>query len=190
MELLEKLVAGRHLHKEEAGTFWSGLIGRAFVDPFAVVITADAVAKLPKEIATKVQALPLYCLGNVLSVATADPLDEPTIKRISHIVRMPISAVFSFPADVRDLLQVQYASDQTLQAALASVDGIEQFTSGTDLAEGGRKIAELAEADQVSASSTSSSISRCSVKRVTSTSSPGRKPPACASESTATFAMC
>jgi type IV pilus assembly protein PilB len=149
VELLEQMVTAKLLEKNEAGEFWSQQIGHAFVDPFAVTITEKAVSLIPREIALKAQVLPLYQLGTALTVALADPSDKNLVRRLSGIAGMPVSPVFSFPADVRNLLEVHYASEETLEATLRSVEGLELFSTGADLSTGGKEIARLADCQQV-----------------------------------------
>jgi type II secretory ATPase GspE/PulE/Tfp pilus assembly ATPase PilB-like protein len=149
LALLVRLVEQGLLRKDEAGMFWSRLIGVAYVDPFGVAISDKAVGKLTAEIAGKAQALPLYLLGDALTIALPDPTDKKLIQRLSGIVGMAISPVFAFPADVRDLVQLHYASEESLADALRHAEGVELFAAGTDLSSRGREIAQLAENDQV-----------------------------------------
>lgn len=70
--------------------FWSRLIGRAYVDPQSVVITEEAIASLSAEIATKAQVLPLYQVGEALTVARSRPDDVKLPASIAKIVQTPI----------------------------------------------------------------------------------------------------
>ncbi|AOS43650.1 Type II secretion system protein E [Lacunisphaera limnophila] len=148
LELLEHLVTAGHLLKEEAGRHWSGLTGLAYVDPITLAITEDAIALLPAEIAGKTQALPLYRVGGTLTVAMARP-NPKHLASLSKIVQLPVSPVFAFPADIRDLLKLHYTNEEALDAARQSAEQFDQFTAGIDLSAGGKEIAHIAETEQV-----------------------------------------
>jgi type IV pilus assembly protein PilB len=149
LDLLERLVASGQLQKDEAGTLWSRRLGVAYVNPFDLAITEEAVELLPAEIAEKAQALPVYRIGQTLSVAMADPSDAQLVDRLSKIVRLPVSPLFAFPADVRDMLRIHYTSEDSLDQAVRSVEGLETLSSGGDLAAGGAELASLARSDEV-----------------------------------------
>lgn len=149
LTLLVQLVEQDHLRKDDAGKLWSRLIGVAYVDPLEVAISEKAVGKLPAEVAGKVQVLPIYLLGDALTVAMADPTDKKLIQRLSGIAGLAISPVFSFPADVRDLVQLHYASEESLADALRSAEGVDSFARGADLSGRGGEIAQLADNEEV-----------------------------------------
>jgi type II secretory ATPase GspE/PulE/Tfp pilus assembly ATPase PilB-like protein len=149
LELLERLVADNHLHKDEAGKFWSERIGLAYVDPFSVVITEQAVALLPAEIVTKTQVLPLYSIGGALTIAVARHGDMRLFTSLGKIAQMPISPVFSFAADIRDLIKLHYTTEEDLGTALQTAEKLDRFNASLDLAAGGLEIARIAESEEV-----------------------------------------
>lgn len=149
LELIEMLVNGGHVEKDEIGGHWSGLIGFAYVNPFAVRITDEAIACLPFEIADKARVLPLYRMGDALTVAMAHPEDQALVKRLAMIVKTPVSPVFALPSDVASLIKVHYATEDTLEEAMSTAGGMQQFSAGVDLSAGGRAIAVMAESDQI-----------------------------------------
>ena len=69
----------------------------AHVDPLAPVTTAEAIEKLPMEVAKKVKAIGLHVLNGVLTVAMAGPADTDLIRRCGQIAQMPLSPVFALP---------------------------------------------------------------------------------------------
>jgi type IV pilus assembly protein PilB len=149
LALLEALVTGRHLDKEQAGVLWSSRIGVAYVDPFTISIADEIIAQLPGEVATKADVLPLYQVGDALTVALADPTDEKLIRRISNIVQMPVSPVFAFPGDVEAMIRIHYSTEETLEQAMTTAAGLDIFAQGVDLGAGGAAIANIAKSEQV-----------------------------------------
>lgn len=149
LELLEQLVSGGLVDKSEAGRLWSKQIGFAFVDLFAISIADDAIAILPAEITTKTGVLPLRIMDETLTVALAHPEDQALVRRLSHIVKMPISPVFAFAGDLSAQIRVHYSTEESLDAALHAAEGLGLFTAGVDLTVGGKEIARMAESEQV-----------------------------------------
>jgi type IV pilus assembly protein PilB len=147
--LIETLVRTARVKKDEIGRFWGAQVRAAFVDPFATIVTREAIALLPGEIAIKASVLPLYVLGDTLTLALAHPEDEPLVERLGKIAQMPVSAVLALPSDVTDLLRVHYSTETSLKESLEQVAAHTLFTSGADLSEGGREIARLAESEQI-----------------------------------------
>ncbi len=147
--LLVRLVEQGLLRKDDAGQLWSSLIGVAYVDPLEVAISDKAVARLPADVAKKTGVLPIYLLGEALTVAMADPNDRLLVKRLAAIAEVEISPVFAFPADLQGLLQLHYATEQSLAEALHAAEGVDLFTGGADPGSRARGIALLAENDQV-----------------------------------------
>ena len=61
-ELLQAIIDAKLLGKDEACRQWANALGFAYVDPFASIVTEEAVAKLPQEVAQKTQSLGLYLI--------------------------------------------------------------------------------------------------------------------------------
>ena len=83
---------------------WADSMNVAYVDPFASVITDEAVSKIPLEVAKKSKSIGLYVLDGVLTVAMADPLNVDLVKRLGQIAEMPISPVFALPREIEDAI--------------------------------------------------------------------------------------
>ena len=72
---LEAVVAAQLLPKDQACKWWADGLGLAYVDVAASVVTDEAVALIPLEIAQKLKAIGLYVVEDVLTVALAQPGD-------------------------------------------------------------------------------------------------------------------
>ena len=64
--LVQAIIDDRLMTKEDACRHWADSINVAYVDPFASVITDEAIERIPPEIARKVKAIGLYVLNGVL----------------------------------------------------------------------------------------------------------------------------
>uniref|UniRef100_UPI00404A9F55 GspE/PulE family protein n=1 Tax=Cephaloticoccus sp. TaxID=1985742 RepID=UPI00404A9F55 len=149
LEVLESLVRDGHLKKEEAGRLWSTLIGVAYVDPFAVVVTDAAVELIPGEIAKKCKVLPLYLMGETLVVVMGHPEDVATVESLTKIAKVRVAPNFGFPLDVTDLIRVHYSTELSVEECLRDAESHEMFDLAADFQLGGKQIAELAEAAEV-----------------------------------------
>jgi len=109
---VEEAVMKGVISKKNAGELWANTIGVAYLDPLQSVVTDEALALIPEEIARKARVLPLYYLNGVLTIATSEPANAELIKRIKFITGKSISAVFSFPSDLRDAIGVHYSSGE------------------------------------------------------------------------------
>lgn len=149
LALLEQLVRSGHVDKTELCRLWASRIGRSYVDPFTTIVTAEALAAIPTEIAAKANALPLYILNGVLTVAMAHPEDEALVRRLGMVAKMEVSPAFALPGEVADLIRIQYATEQSLAEACELAEAQALLLEDVDLRAGGEKLRELANSDQV-----------------------------------------
>jgi type II secretory ATPase GspE/PulE/Tfp pilus assembly ATPase PilB-like protein len=122
VELLQAVITEKILEKDEACHHWADSLGVAYVDPFASVVTDEAIAKLPLEIAAKTRCIGLYVIDGVLTLAMAHPNDAGLVKRVSQIVGLPVSPVFALPAEIEGAIAIHYSTEQNLEESLAQLD--------------------------------------------------------------------
>jgi type IV pilus assembly protein PilB len=120
--LVQALSDRRLAPKETICRLWADSLERAYVDPFASVITDEAIARFPVEIAKRANAIGLYIIEGVLTVAMSTPEDADLIARLAEIARMPVSPVFALPKDIEDAIIIQYASDHRLERSLRELE--------------------------------------------------------------------
>ncbi len=120
--LVQAIVDERLMSKEDACRHWSDTINVAYVDPFASVITDEAIERIPPEIAKKVKAIGLYVLNGVLTAATTEPDDPALIKRLSQIAQIPVSAVFALPREIEDAISIHYCTEKGLEESLSELE--------------------------------------------------------------------
>ncbi len=144
LDFLQALITEKLLPKDEACRLWATGIGHAYVDVLASVITEEAVEKIPQAIAQKVQAIGLYLIDGVLTVAMARPDDEEMVRRLRQIVQLPISPVFGLPCEIENAIAIQYSTEQSLTEMLGeaersgpsladSPDGMDAFAESESL---------------------------------------------------------
>jgi type IV pilus assembly protein PilB len=113
----------------------------AYVNPFASVVTEEAVEKLPIEVAKKAKAIGLYVLNGVMTTAVANPADAEMLKRLSQIAQIPVSPVFALPQEIADAIAIHYCTEKGLEENLNELERSSIFDQ-PDLA--GERLANLA----------------------------------------------
>lgn len=114
LEMLERLIASEIVSKDVACRIWGKSIGYAYVDPIVTIVTAEALEKVPLDIARKGRALGLYVVNNVMTVATADPDDAGLLKNLQNIAQIEISPVFSLPSEISDAIEIHYSTERSI----------------------------------------------------------------------------
>jgi type II secretory ATPase GspE/PulE/Tfp pilus assembly ATPase PilB-like protein len=121
-ELLHAIIEEKILPKDEACRYWADTLNVAYVDPFVSVITSEAIALLPLEVARKTKCLGLYVIDGVLTLAMVRPDDPELVKRISQIIKLPVSPVFAMPREIADAIAIHYSTEETLEVSLTALD--------------------------------------------------------------------
>ncbi len=118
LAMLEALITEKHLPKDQACTLWGNSMGKAYVDPLASLISDEALEKIPREIAVKTRAIPIYVFDGVVTVAMAEPENADLVRRVGHIVLGPISPVFALPVEIADAIAVHYSTEKGIEDSL------------------------------------------------------------------------
>jgi type IV pilus assembly protein PilB len=125
--LLQAIIDHKLVSKDEACRQWGSAIGYAYVDPFASIVTEEAVERLPLEIAQKTSSIGLYIIENTLTVAMATPDDETLVKRLSQIAQMPVSPVFASEREIQDAISIHYSNDKDIERSLSLLERSDLF---------------------------------------------------------------
>ncbi len=144
LDLLQAVIDGKLLLKEDACRLWGDYLNIAYVDVLASGITVQAGKQIPLEIARKVGAIGLYVIDGVLTVAMATPEDATLVRRLAQIAQVPLSPVFCLPCEIEDAISIVYATEQSITDSIAALERNALFAE-PDLAV--ERIAELAKTD-------------------------------------------
>jgi len=120
--LLMAVLESKIIPKETACQLYAHTLGVAYIDPFSSIITQEAVAAIPIEIARKVQVIGLYVLDGVLSAAFAHPEDTEMVNRVSQIAGMPVSPLFALPREVDDSILIYYSNEKSLEENFSKLE--------------------------------------------------------------------
>ncbi len=141
-QLVQAVIDEKFLPKDEACRLWADALNVAYVDPFASVITEEAIERIPIEVAKKVKAVGLYVLNGVLTVAMAYPEDAELVRRLGQIAQTTVSPVFALPREIEDAIAVHYSTEKGLEESLSELERSSLFDK-PEIA--GDKLAALAE---------------------------------------------
>ncbi len=141
LELLQAIIDERLLLKEDACRLWGDYLGIAYVDVLASGITLESARYIPMEIARKVQAIGLYVIDGVLTVAMASPEDTKLVQRLGQIAQIPLSPVFCLACEIEDAISIIYATERSISDSLSELQRNALFSEPDLVAD---KIAELA----------------------------------------------
>ena len=125
--LLQAIIDRKLVSKDEACRQWGNAIGYAYVDPFASIVTEEAVERLPLEIAQKTSSIGLYIIDNTLTVAMATPEDAALVKRLGQIAQMPVSPVFASEREIQDAISIHYSNDKDIERSLSLLERSDLF---------------------------------------------------------------
>jgi type IV pilus assembly protein PilB len=139
---LTAVIEQKVVSKDEACRLWADALGIAYVDVLASVVSHEAIALLPVDIARKARAIGLYLVDGVLTVAMAEPRDQALLRRLAQIAQVPLSPVFCLPCEISDAITIQYSTEKSLSDSLVELERDSLFNH-PDL--GAERLAELAE---------------------------------------------
>lgn len=139
---VQAVIDEKYLNKDDACRYWADSMNVAYVDPFASVITDEAIEKIPVEVAKKIKAIGLYVLNGVLTVAIATPAEGDLVRRLGQIAQMPLSPVFALPREIEDAIAIHYCTEKGLEESLNELERSSLFDK-PEIA--GEKLAALVE---------------------------------------------
>ncbi len=97
---------------------WGDSLGFAYVDLEKTLFQPDVVKHIPEKFARRYKTIPIYKLGDSLTVATADPGNRLILEEVEKFIGCGLSPVFSFPHDIDDAIDIQYQTSTSLDELL------------------------------------------------------------------------
>jgi len=122
VDFLQEAVHYGYVDRDSAGEMIGEAIERTHVSLGKTLFQQDLVDKVPLELARSMKVIPLYKLGNVVTVAMADPLDAKTIGALELFLGAKVSPMFSFPDEIESAILVKYHSRAEFDQLIADFD--------------------------------------------------------------------
>ena len=107
--LVDLMVANKILRPADVTQAKAAHFGAEVVNLNDLKISDETIAAVPRHIARKYRAVPVFKHDNNLTVAIADPSDLDTIDSLQHLLRMDISLQVASDADIEAALSRYYA---------------------------------------------------------------------------------
>ncbi len=108
---------------QTACRLWSDCLGVAWIDLNATLFQPPIVALLSKKLARELNAIPVYRMGDAVTVAAADPTNKALHRQLETTMKIKVSLVFALAEEISDVIDVQYQSVDFIEN-LAEVSSI------------------------------------------------------------------
>ena len=121
LDLLTTLIQSGYGSKRKLCQIWCDSIGIAHVDLQKTLFQPDLVRRLPEAFARRNYAIPVYRMGEAITVATAVPQSEKMRKALEERIGEPVNLVFALPSDIEWAIKEQYHTPGTLHDFLEKI---------------------------------------------------------------------
>jgi len=122
LKFAELVYKGGYLDRDTVGMIVGDSMRRSYVQLERTLFDRDVVSRLPKDLARKHQAIPIYKFGNSVTVAFSRPNDQDRLDAVQKATGFLIDPVLSFPDEIEEAIQVQYQEAAKVQEVALSID--------------------------------------------------------------------
>ncbi|MDD5300629.1 MAG: GspE/PulE family protein [Gallionella sp.] len=129
VEFAQFVIQDGYLDRDTAGDLLASQMNRTYVNLSKTLFQDDMVSLLTKDIAQRYQAIPLYRLGNAVTVGMSNPNDSQAIAALENLLMGKVSPVFCFRDELDSAIRVNYQSTQNVDVLATSLD-LTVFQSG------------------------------------------------------------
>lgn len=109
--------------RTQLGLLYGTAIGKAHVPLNKTLFQPRALSMLVPEMARKHHCIPLYLLGEVLTVATPHPENGQLDAQLAKLVGRAVSTVFAFPQEIESSIEIQYGEKDQLEKLSDELSG-------------------------------------------------------------------
>lgn len=110
------------ISEEELANIAADIIGVPFMDLKDYLIDSETVKLVPEKIARDKNIIPLFKIGNTLTLAMADPEDILTIDEVRLKAGMDVEVVFATEGAIRNAIEQFYGVTGSIEDVLESID--------------------------------------------------------------------
>jgi len=122
VEFAQQVVQYGYLDRDRAGEIIAEHVGRTYVNLGKTLFQDEVIEKVPLEFAQKARVMPLYKMGDAVTVAMVDPTDAKVLKALETFLGAAVSPVASFPDELESAVLVKYHSAVDLAKMVTSFD--------------------------------------------------------------------
>ncbi|MFH1857363.1 MAG: ATPase, T2SS/T4P/T4SS family, partial [Candidatus Omnitrophota bacterium] len=122
LSLDEILVRKNIITEEERGMLLAEQMGVLYVDLENYLIDAAAIALVPEALAKKHVLIPIFCIGNTLTVAMANPQDVVVIDDLRQKAKRDIEPCYATVSAISSAIDQYYGVSGSLEEIIKEID--------------------------------------------------------------------
>lgn len=135
LDVLATLIQSGIGTKRQLCQLWCDSIGIAHVDLEKSLFQSEVVRKIPERFARQNYVIPIYQMGDTVTVATPIP-DNISLKRqIEAIIGKPANLVFALPQDVEWAIENEYRTNSALYEFFTKITTSKVFEADNPISE-------------------------------------------------------
>ncbi len=112
--------------EEEIASQLSEQMGLAYIDLNTYQIDKEVINLIPEKVARKFNAIPLFKVGNMVTVAMENPLDIQSVDEIHRITGLEIQPVFGTKTAIEKAIDKYYGTKGELKEAIENIQQSEK----------------------------------------------------------------
>ncbi|NOY68265.1 MAG: Flp pilus assembly complex ATPase component [Deltaproteobacteria bacterium] len=110
LDVLCTLIQSGVATKKKLCQLWCNSIGIGHVDLEKTLFQSNVVRMLPERLALMYCAIPIYKMGNTITVASATPDNSEIAASLEKLIGYPVSMVFALPQEIEAAIVKEYRS--------------------------------------------------------------------------------
>ena len=130
------LIEMGYCSEEDIASQLSEQMGLAFIDLNSYQIDAEVIKIIPEKVARRFNAISLFKVGNMVTVAMENPLDIQSVDEINRITGLEIQPVFGTKSAISKAIDKYYGTTGELKEAIENIQDQQEE-------EGVQKVIEL-----------------------------------------------
>lgn len=138
------LVRSGMVSEEKYAQAMSEVLNVAYVDLSSYIIDLETLKLIPESMAQQYKAMPIFKIGNSLTVAMADPKDIVAIDNMSRKAKCDVEAVLSAEGPILNAIVQYYRTASSFEDVIKDIDR-EKKLQGDNSGFDSKKLAEIAE---------------------------------------------
>jgi len=135
LDVLATLIQSGIGTKRQLCQLWCDSIGIAHVDLEKSLFQSEVVRKVPERFARQNYAIPIYQMGDTVTVATPIPDSIELKKQIEHYINGPANLVFALPQDIEWAIENEYQTNTALYEFFTKISTSKVFDADSPIGE-------------------------------------------------------
>ena len=135
LDVLATLIQSGIGTKRQLCQIWCDSIGIAHVDLEKSLFQSHVVRKMPERFARQNYAIPIYQMGDTVTVATPIPDNIALKRQIEEIIKGPANLVFALPQDIEWAIENEYQTNTALYEFFSKITTSRVFEADSPIGE-------------------------------------------------------